>query len=65
MVAFCGRSQHTVKQKGKPIKEGYRYGVWAHIEAITTTGYCIALWTAQRTVGASVLSVFLVLVEDD
>jgi hypothetical protein len=26
MVAFCGRSKHTVKQKGKPIKEGYK--VW-------------------------------------
>src|ERR1700709_308955 len=26
MVPFTGRSKHTVKQKGKPIKEGYK--VW-------------------------------------
>ena len=26
MVPFCGRSKHTVKQKGKPIKQGYK--VW-------------------------------------
>ncbi len=26
MVRFTGRSYHTVKQKGKPIKQGYK--VW-------------------------------------
>ena len=31
MLAFCGRSKHTVKQKGKPIKEGYKvWGLASH-----------------------------------
>ncbi|OQU98151.1 hypothetical protein CLAIMM_03976 [Cladophialophora immunda] len=31
MVLFCGRSRHTVKQKGKPIKQGFKVWCLAYV----------------------------------